>query len=35
MALKLLTPNELRNLPDPVWLVDGLIGENALVELFG
>jgi hypothetical protein len=35
MALRLLTLEDLERLPDPEWLVDGLVGENALVELFG
>src|SRR5262249_46295895 len=35
MALRLLTLADLDNLPDPEWLVDGLVGQNALVVLFG
>ena len=35
MALHLLSLNDLVRLRAPEWLVDGLVGENALVELFG
>jgi RecA-family ATPase len=35
MAMRLLSLNDLVRLRDPEWMVDGLVGENALVELFG
>src|SRR5262249_14489394 len=35
MQLRLLTLADLDDLPDPEWLVDGLVGESALAVLFG
>ena len=32
---KLYTIEELEDLPDPDWLINGLIPENSLVELYG
>lgn len=33
--MKLLTPSELESLPDPTWLIDGILPANSLCVLYG
>src|SRR5438552_241406 len=35
LGSRVLTANELEDLPAPIWLIDGVLQQGALAELFG